>query len=60
MSFVFDLKYLSQSSINFNMLGVFWYLHNKQISKLSIDLHLEEFEEDIDDLHSWMSCWPPL
>ena len=52
MSFVFDLKYLSQKSINFNMLGVFWNPQEKQISKLSMDLHLEEFEEDIDDLHS--------
>ena len=24
ISFVFDLKYITQNSINFNMLGVFW------------------------------------
>ena len=31
--FVFDLKYLSQNSINFNMLGVFWNSQYEQISK---------------------------
>ena len=36
MSFVFDLKYLSQNSINFNMLGVFWNPQDEQISKLSL------------------------
>ena len=40
ISFVFDLKYLSQNSINFNMLGVFWNPQDKQISKLSLYLHL--------------------
>ena len=35
MSFVFDLKYLSQNSINFNMLGVFWNPQDEQ-TKLNI------------------------
>ena len=43
ISFVFHLKYLSQNSINFTMLGVFWNSLDKQISKLSLDLqHLRE------------------
>ena len=43
ISFVLDLKYLSQNSINFTMLGVFWNSLDKQISKLSLDLqHLRE------------------
>ena len=42
MSFVFDLKYLSQNSINFNILGVFWNPQDKQNSKLSLELHLKQ------------------
>ena len=42
ISFIFDLKYLNQNSINFTMLGVFWNYQDKQISKLGLDLHLEE------------------
>ena len=45
ISFVFDLKYLSQNSINFNMLGVFWNPQDKQILKL--DLYLEQHLKDI-------------
>ena len=40
--FVFDSKYLSQNSINFNMLGVFWNYQDEQISKLFLDLYLEQ------------------
>ena len=40
ISFVFDLIYLSQNSINFNMLGVFWNPQDEQISKLSLNLNL--------------------
>ena len=47
MSFVFDLKYLSQNSINFNMLGVFWNPQDEQISKLSLDLYLEQHLKEI-------------
>ena len=47
ISFVFDLKYLSQNSINFNMLGVFWNPQDKQISKLSLDLYLEQHLKEI-------------
>ena len=47
ISFVFDLKYLSQNSINFNMLGVFWNPQDEQISKLSLDLHLEQNLKEI-------------
>ena len=47
ISFVFDLKYLSQNSINFNMLGVFWNPQDEQISKLSLDLYLEQHLKDI-------------
>ena len=47
MSFVFDLKYLSQNSINFNILGVFWNPQNKQISKLSLNLYLEQRLKEI-------------
>ena len=42
ISFVFDLKYLSQNSINFNMLWVFWNPQDEQFSKLSLDLHFEQ------------------
>ena len=45
-SFVFDLKYFSQNSINFNMLGVFWNPQDEQISKLYLYLH--SFEGDIE------------
>ena len=38
MSFVFDLKYLSQNSININMLGVFWNPQDEQFPKLSLIL----------------------
>ena len=47
ISFVFDLKYLSQNSINFNMLGVFWNPQDEQISKLSLDLYLEQHLKEI-------------
>ena len=47
MIFVFDLKYLSQNSINFNMLGVFWNPQDEQISKLSLDLYLEQHLKEI-------------
>ena len=47
ISFVFDLKYLSQNSINFNMLGVFWNLQDEQISKLSLNLYLEQHLKEI-------------
>ena len=42
ISFVFDIIYFSQNSINFNMLGVSWNPQDKQISKLSLDLYLEQ------------------
>ena len=42
IGFVFDLKYLSQNSINLNMLGVFWNPQDEQISKLSLDLLLDQ------------------
>ena len=47
MSFVFDLKYLSQNSINFNMLGVFWNPQDEQFPKLSLDLNLEQHLKEI-------------
>ena len=47
ISFVFDLKYISQNSINFNMLGVFWNPQDEQISKLSLDLHLKQHLKEI-------------
>ena len=47
MSFVFDLKYLSQNSINFNMLGVFWNPQDEQFLKLSLDLHFEQYLKEI-------------
>ena len=47
ISFVFDLKYLSQNSINFNMLGVFWNPQDEQISKLSLNLPLEQDLKEI-------------
>ena len=46
-SFVFDLKYLSQNSINFNMLGVFRNPQDKQILKLSLDLYLVQHLKEI-------------
>ena len=46
-SFVFDLKYLSQNSINFNMLGVFRNPQDKQFPKLSLDLNLEQHLKEI-------------
>ena len=42
ISFVFDLKYLSQNLINLNMLGVFWNPQDEQILKVSLDLRLEQ------------------
>ena len=47
ISFVFDLKYLSQNSINLNMLGVFWNPQDEQISKLSLNLPLEQDLKEI-------------
>ena len=47
ISFVFDLKYLSQNSINFDMLGVFWNPQDEQISKLSLALYLEQYLKEI-------------
>ena len=47
ISFVFDLKYLSQNSINFNMLGVFWNPQDEQFPKLSLDLYLEQHLKEI-------------
>ena len=56
MSFVFDLKYLSQNSININMLGVFWNPQDKMISKLSLDLHLEQHLKGVSVYeHNWYS-----
>ena len=46
-SFVFDLKYLSQNSINLNMLGVFWNPQDKQFLKLSLDLHFDQYLKEI-------------
>ena len=61
MSFVFDLKYLSQNSINFNMLGVFWNPQDEQFPKLSLDLHFEQhLKEILRVLDRCRSCWPPL
>ena len=47
ISFIFDLKYLSQNSINFNMLGGFWNPQDEQISKLSLDLYFEQHLKEI-------------
>ena len=47
MSFVFDLKYLSQNSINFNMLGVFWNPQDEQFSKLSLLLICDKDSQEI-------------
>ena len=47
ISFVFDLNYLSQNSINFVMLGVFWNPQDEQISKESLDLYLEQHLKEI-------------
>ena len=47
ISFVFNLKYFSQNSINFNMLGVFWNPQDEQITKLSLDLYLEQHLNEI-------------
>ena len=47
LSFVFDLKYLSQNSINFNMLGVFWNPQDEQNPKLSLDLCFEQHLKEI-------------
>ena len=61
ISFIFNLKYLSQNSINFNMLGVFWNSQDGQISILFLDLHLEQYLKEIFRvLHCQRSCWPPL
>ena len=61
MSFVFDLKYLSQNSINFNMLGVFWNPQDKQFPKLSLDLHFEQhLKEILRVLDRCRCCLPPL
>ena len=61
MSFVFDLKYLSQNSINFNMLGVFWNPQDEQFPKLSLDLNLEQHLKEILRVLHWCRCWlPPL
>ena len=42
LSFVFDLKYLSQNSINFYMLGVFWNPQVEQILKLFLVLMIDQ------------------
>ena len=47
MSFVFDLKYLSQNTINLNMLGVFWNPQDKQFLKHFLDLHFEQYLKEI-------------
>ena len=47
ISFVFDLKYLSQNSINFNVLEVFWNPQDEQFPKLSLDLNLEQHLKEI-------------
>ena len=47
MSFVFDLKYLSQNLINFNMLGMFWNPQDEQFPKLSLALHLKQHLKEI-------------
>ena len=40
LSFVLDLKYLSQNSINFNMLGVFWFTwFNQSFLKSTVYLY---------------------
>ena len=36
-----------QNSIKFNMLGVFWNPKDEQISKLSLELHLEQNLKEI-------------
>ena len=53
ISFVFDLKYLSQTLTNFNMLGVFWNPQDEQISKLSLDLNLEQHLKEILGVLHW-------
>ena len=61
ISFVFDLKYLSQNSINFNMLGVFWNPQDEQNPKLSLDLCFEQHLKEILRVLHWCRCWlPPL
>ena len=60
MSFVFDLKYLSQNSINFNMLGVFWNPQDEQFPKLSLDLNLEQHLKEILRVLDWCRCWLPV
>ena len=44
LSIVFNLKYLSQNFIKFNIQGVFWNPQDEQISKLTF---LFEFGEDL-------------
>ena len=61
LSFVFDLKYLSQNSINFNMLGVFWNPQDEQNPKLSLDLCFEQHLKEILRVLHCCRCWlPPL
>ena len=50
ISFVFDLI---QNSINFNMMGVFWNPQDEQISKLSLDLHLQQNLKEILRVLHW-------
>ena len=37
------VAFATENSINFNMLGVFWNPQDEQISKLSLDVHLEQY-----------------
>ena len=51
---------ISENSINFTMLGVFWNPQDEKISKLSLDLHLEEhLKEILRVLHSNCQTWVP-
>ena len=42
VSFVFNIKYLSQNFIKFSKLGVFWNPHDEQIWKLSLGFKFDE------------------
>ena len=41
---------ISENSINFTMLGVFWNPQDEKISKLSLDLYLEHLEQHLKDI----------
>jgi len=44
LSIVFNLKYLSQNFIKFNIQGVFWNPQDEQISKLTLVI---KFDQDL-------------